>query len=64
MLAEFVQIPDGSGEILSTNGVNLSLVLIGRRCPNTPDTVMEQFWLIAAKHISSMYRWKMRQGIS
>ena len=63
MFAEFEQIPGGSGEILNTNSVDLALVLLGRRCPNTPDTVMEQFWLITAKHISSMYRWKMRQGI-
>ena len=43
MFAEFEQIPGGSGEILNTNGVNIALVLLGRRCPNTPDAAMEQF---------------------
>ena len=43
MFAEFEHIPGGSEEILNTNGVNIALVLLGRRCPNTLDAAMEQF---------------------
>ena len=63
MFKEIAQVSNHFGNNLVVAGKSIFLILLGRPCPNTPDEMMERIWIISAKHISNMYRWKLRQGI-
>ena len=38
-------------------------VLVGRPAINISNDIMEVIWVRVARHVSNMYRWKMKQGV-
>ena len=63
MFVEMNQIQDYPGNVLFEPGENTFLILMGKPYLNLNAATMESIWKIAARHISNMYRWKLRQGI-
>ena len=63
MFNEIDKICDAIGlERLGAYG-NVFWILLGKPVDNIPIESMKNIWIYSARHISDMYRWKLREGI-
>ena len=60
---ELKNLDGGHGKTLLESNVNIFWVLMGKPCEGIPDSSMVSIWITAARHISRMYKWKLKQGI-
>ena len=65
MFREINEIEVRSGRDILSNSVNTLGVLLGRSVDNIPQELMDEVWLLAAKHIGKMYYrcLSLRKGI-
>ena len=65
MFNEINEIEGRCGKVILSNSVSTLGVLLGRSVDNIPQELMDEVWLVAAKHISKMYYrcLSLRKGI-
>ena len=65
MFREINEIEGRCGRVILSNSVNTLGVLLGRHVDDLPQELMDEVWLLAAKHIGKMYYrcLSLRKGI-